>query len=244
MSDTSFDLFASEYSQVMGEEGDYTHANTIDPALFKCVGSFKGKIVYDVACGNGYLSRKLLIEGAKEVWASDLSEKLIELAKKRKGNQVRYSVRRAEDISDLPTGYFDLIIMNMALHYMPDLDLFFSQMKQLLKKKGRIVFTTNHPMRDLARLEMKAPDTNIERVISRAKSYLKVFKDQTMNMWTGNNNLVIYRAPISVVINSLAKNGLYVDCMIEPVTLTNYSVGHQDSSDIPFIYALGARKID
>jgi ubiquinone/menaquinone biosynthesis C-methylase UbiE len=69
MADTSFDKFAEEYDKVNQDTGDYTHENTIDPALFECIGNIKGLKVYELACGNGYNARRMVKEGADEVWA-------------------------------------------------------------------------------------------------------------------------------------------------------------------------------
>jgi ubiquinone/menaquinone biosynthesis C-methylase UbiE len=77
---TSFDSFAEVWDRRVRNAGHYTHQHTILPALFALVGNVRGRTVYDVACGNGFLARKLISKGAKEVWASDISPRLIEIA--------------------------------------------------------------------------------------------------------------------------------------------------------------------
>src|SRR5437773_2009721 len=116
---TSFDSFAEKYDEVMGDTGDITHQRTIDKALFEAVGDFKDKTVYDIGCGNGYISRRLAREGAKEIFASDISPKLVKIAKWKypnPHNKIKYSVRDASNFSEIPANYFDLAIMNMVAH--------------------------------------------------------------------------------------------------------------------------------
>jgi ubiquinone/menaquinone biosynthesis C-methylase UbiE len=56
---SSYDKFAKQYSDSHGEVGDYYHRTQIDPAIYKVVGNPRGKTIYDLGCGNGYLSRNL-----------------------------------------------------------------------------------------------------------------------------------------------------------------------------------------
>lgn len=243
---TSFDDFAIQYDQLNQDDGDYTHSHTVDPALFACLGDVKGKVIYDIACGNGYIARKLVKLGAKQVWASDISEKLVEIAKSKypeNANNIKYFARKGEDTSDLPENFFNVIVINMALHYFPDLETFFADLAKLLKRQGFIVFTTNHPMRHLARLDLNVPGYTAERVLRNGQEYLKVFEDVTFNLWTKKEELNIYRAPISHVVNSLASNGLLIDKMIEPKTDTNYDLDQAAESNIPMFFAMRARKV-
>jgi 2-polyprenyl-3-methyl-5-hydroxy-6-metoxy-1,4-benzoquinol methylase len=49
-------------------------------SLMGLVGDLTGKSVVDVACGDGYFTRKLRRAGAARVLGSDISERMIELA--------------------------------------------------------------------------------------------------------------------------------------------------------------------
>jgi ubiquinone/menaquinone biosynthesis C-methylase UbiE len=45
--------------QQQGDEGDLWHRTLIDPALLRVLGPLEGQHVLDLACGNGYIARKL-----------------------------------------------------------------------------------------------------------------------------------------------------------------------------------------
>lgn len=244
---TSFDSFAEKYDQSMGDTGNITHQKTIDKALFEAIGDFKDKIIYDIACGNGYIARKLDKEGAKEVFASDISEKLIKIAQEKYSEgDIEYSVRDASDFSQLPVGYFDLVVMNMAVHYIQNFEVFVRGLKEILKPGGRFVFTLGHPLSKLAWLDIKHHQHSQGEPLQAAKNYLKVGETTVFSIWSGKEDLKLYRAPLSYYINILADNGLLVDKFIEPETetvmndVTDKTPLH---TSIPIIIAIGAKKI-
>lgn len=248
---TSFDNFADSYDKANGNTGDYTHINTVDPALFECIGDIQGLKIYEIACGNGYNARRMVKEGANEVWASDISTRLIEIASTKYQNsnsQVKYSVRDALDINNLPEDYFDLVIISMAIHYVENLDKLFKNINKLLQRGGRIVFVTNHPLANLGRIDIGAPGYDLEKALQRARKYLESYCEPTVNYWSGQKDLIIYRAPISLMVHTLVRNGFLVDKMIEPRTVTNYANNNLEepknaTTPIPLFYALGATKV-
>ena len=243
--------FGFDYDKVMGDTGDPTHRKTIDPALFKAIGDVKGMTIYDLGCGNGYISRRLIKEGAKEVLASDISADLIKIAQKNYQNpeSIKYLVRNATDFSDIPEGHFDLVIMNMAIFYISDLNGLIKGIAKSLKPGGRFVFTAGHPLRQLGRADAKrkrhAETLTLEAIINDARGYIKEKERTGKNSWV-NGELRLHTAPISFYINLFRKNGLLTDTLIEPKTDTVLSDVNDQTpvfSDIPTIYALGATKI-
>lgn len=248
---SSFDDFAQEYDKSMGDTGDYTHQKTIDPALFEAIGKYKNKTIYDVACGNGYVSRKLANGGAKEVWASDISENLIKIAQTKyenPQNKIKYFVSDSSDFNELPENRFDLVVMNMALHYVPDFEKFTNGLKKVLKKNGRFVFSHPHPLSKLAVKHARNifAQKDIDNLVEDASNYLSVKSRVDYNLWTGEENILYHHAPINHYINILSKHGLYTDKFIEKETHLNINFGENQGlkhSSIPFTYALSAIKI-
>lgn len=170
MSAISFNSLAIQYDREMGENGNYNHQNTIDPALFKAAGTIKGKKVYDIGCGNGYIARRLVKLGAKKVLASDISETLIKIAQAKYNNRgVEYQIQDGANFSNLPEKYFDLVILNMVIHYIKEVDAFFKGVNSILKNNGRIAFTTEHPLGEVARADMKR-SKSLKVVVEKTKS--------------------------------------------------------------------------
>jgi len=214
--DTSWGSVASGYNESMGDTGDYSHQNTIDPPLFELAGDVAGKVVYDVGCGNGYISRRMVREGAREVWASDISEEMIDVAKSRyPSTGISYSVHDAARFDGMPDGHFDLVVMNMAIHLMPDLNALTKGIHALLKPGGRFVFSTDHPLRYVAYKAIDAYDVDI---VAECEDYLVERATQTFNAWTKREDLNMYSRPLSAYLNACGRNGLYVQEVREPKT--------------------------
>ncbi len=242
MSKTSFDEFAAEYDLRMGNEGDYIHQKTIDKSLFKIAGSITNKIVYDIGCGNGYIARKLIKKGAREVWASDISPSLISLAKnKYKTMGINYLIRDGSNFKKIPKDHFDLVVINMTIHYLPNLNSLFSNIADILKPGGKFVFTTDHPLHSLYYFDIgKINDVKV--VLDEANLYRKEHVAKKQNYWDKAKILKTYHRPFSVLINSLSKNGLMVDGLIEPLTKRGISKTAPESS-IPSKFAMSAQKM-
>jgi len=85
------------------------------------------------------------------VTATDFSEELISLAKKRgtpQGKPIIYCVMDATDetsLLSLGDQHFDHLVCTMAFMDIPDLNPFFRAAQKLLKPDGSFVFATAHP---------------------------------------------------------------------------------------------------
>lgn len=242
---TSFDKFAGYYDTVMGKNGDYTHQRTIDPSLFKAIGNCRDLIVYDIGCGNGSIARKFYRKGAKEIWASDISSTLVRIAmKKYPVNGIKYLIRDGCNFDDLPKRHFDIVTLNMSVHYMTSLTRLFSGISDLLKANGKVVFTLDHPLKSVSHFDTKKIE-DFNEVLNRAKRYTKTAKETVYNYWTGKKNLVIYKRPLGKYIEVMAQNNLLVTNIIEPKTkaISNYITMKRVESEIPTILALSAVKL-
>ncbi len=245
MTNSSFDKFAEDYDLMNGDIGDYTHQNMIDPALFEAMASFEDMVIYDVGCGNGYLSRRLAREGAKEVWASDLSSKLIQIAQTKYKNpeeKVKYFTCEASDFTQIPSDYFNIVFANMAVRYFSDFHLFAQGVSKILKTGGKFVFTADHPLRNLAMTVIRPKDYSLENVVKSGTNYLGEYEGESYNPWTGEQKGIRYwHRPISYYVNELSNQGLHTEFMIEPVTKT-LRVHKDDNSaiatPIPTRYAI------
>jgi len=65
---------------------DYYRDELNNPATFKLIGDVRGRLVLDLACGEGYNTKILARKGAK-VTGVDFSEKLVGLTKREEAKQ-------------------------------------------------------------------------------------------------------------------------------------------------------------
>ena len=140
-----WDKFAHEYDKMMGETGDIPHQKLINPAIQQFLGDISGKVILDAGCGNGYRVRRLSVS-TKKVIGIDNSKELIKIAK-RKGIPSTVSFKVADLTKALPfkDGYFDIILSNMVLHYLPNIKPIAKEFKRVLKQGGELVFSICHP---------------------------------------------------------------------------------------------------
>lgn len=126
---------------------DYYRDELNNPATFRLMGNVKGRLVLDLACGEGYNARILARKGAKVVGV-DFSAKLIQLAIAEEAKEklgIDYHIADAADLSRFPSDYFDLATCFMALQDIKNYKSAVAEVARVLKKRGRFVFTIPHP---------------------------------------------------------------------------------------------------
>src|SRR5215467_15511408 len=86
MTTFGWDQMTDWWDKQLGDEGDLWHRTLIDPPLLHLVGEVEGVRLLDLACGNGYLSRRFARQGAI-VTGVDANEPLIERARMREAQE-------------------------------------------------------------------------------------------------------------------------------------------------------------
>ena len=95
--------------------GEWHQLQPLFPAM-------EGSRVLDLGCGYGWHCKYAVEQGAAEALGLDLSEKMIAEARARNADpHIRYEVCGIAEYS-YPAGYYDLVVSNLALHYLADLD--------------------------------------------------------------------------------------------------------------------------
>jgi SAM-dependent methyltransferase len=115
-----------------------------EPSFLALIGDVDGKQVLDLGCGYGHYSELLARKGAK-VLGIDRAELMIAEAKKRSGDLIDYRVADIETV-ELPAESFDVVVSNLAFHYLSDLRRLFDRIFAWLRPGGQLVFTVEHPI--------------------------------------------------------------------------------------------------
>ena len=246
---SSYDKFAKAYSDSHGEEGDYFHKTQIDPAIYKIVGDPKDKTIYDLGCGNGYISRNLAKKGAK-VFASDVSKDLVEIAKGKSIDlDISYSTREGIDFSGFADKQFDVVVMNMVIHYIKDVDTLFKEISRVLKPNGTLVFSTNHFFRPTSPYSdwILGKIKDDERLFIKVTNYLETYSVSTKSGWDNVTELTIINRPLNKYINTMSKYRLYLKVVFEPESVgfaKSFPEELWGTHHIPTFIILGAIKKD
>lgn len=138
-----WDSIAEDYAEMVGRRGNRHARYMIFPAMFELIGDVNNQKVLDCACGEGIVSRQLRELGA-DVTGLDISLRLINIGKKKFNSNSKFINSNATEIP-LPSSYFDLVVINMALHDIEDYQITIREAERVLKNKGRLIFSITHP---------------------------------------------------------------------------------------------------
>jgi len=167
-----WDALAVWRDERMGEEGDLWHRAIIDPTLLRLVGPVRGRRLLDLACGNGYLTRRWARQGAARALGIDASPRSLALARRRERahpSGAEFLRRDAGHLVGLEDGSFDLVVANMALMDLRDAEGAVREVARVLAPRGRFVFSVSHPCFDL--------DDRSAWVVERGRGSDGVFRD-------------------------------------------------------------------
>jgi SAM-dependent methyltransferase len=105
---------------------------------FAAVAEMEPRRVLEVGCGMGNFAERVAREASAEVVATDLSARMVELARER-GLDARVA-----DVQQLPfeDGVFDCAVANAMLYHVVDLDRALTELARVLEPGGRLVAVT------------------------------------------------------------------------------------------------------
>ncbi len=219
-------------------------------AIRKFLGSLKGKSVYEIACGNGYLSRMIKKGGAKEVYASDASPTLIGFAKDKYDRMgINYSVREGTDFTKIPKGRFDAVVIHQGIFYIKDMPKLMKGVRSILKPGGILVFTITHPLFPVFMTEIgQLPTEGGESLVPRSRRYSTNYTKPVRKKWLmdGKPTLVQFTQfsrPLEYYISECVKAGLLIGGIKETPSKTRGKNLKIVTSPIPSSYVVKAVKI-
>jgi ubiquinone/menaquinone biosynthesis C-methylase UbiE len=253
MNTFGWDQMAHWWDEKHGDEGDLWHRALIDPPLLRLAGEVRGLQVLDLACGNGYLSRRFARQGAI-VTAMDANAPLIELVRTREAHEslgITYHVADAAHLETLEDGIFDLVISNMALMDIENAAGAIQEVSRVLKPRGRFVASISHPCFDKVNtsgwdIEYIYPITTIWRKTSR---YREITVAELP--WRKVPGKVVitydYHRPLSWYFRTLRAVGLLVSALEEPEPTEELLANDMQASwiaEIPLHCVIEAWKIE
>ncbi|MHA1772350.1 MAG: class I SAM-dependent methyltransferase [Candidatus Thorarchaeota archaeon] len=138
---------ADAYASLIDGKGTPHQRIILLPSIRRLMGNVSGKDLLDAGCGEGYLDRLLVKEGAN-VTGIDISSRLIRTCierAKEEGLQIQYKVMDICDLIEIPAGSFDVILSNLVLLNVPCLDTALKGFYRVLKPDGVAIVSIVHP---------------------------------------------------------------------------------------------------
>ena len=137
-----YDGIAEAYSAE--NEANLVNAYYERPAMLALAGDVAGRRILDVGCGSGPLFAALRDRGAI-VTGFDKSAGMIELARRRLGDDADLQVADLGRPLPFPDNTFDDVTASLVLHYLEDWGPALAELRRVLKPGGRLVVSVEHP---------------------------------------------------------------------------------------------------
>lgn len=175
--------------------------------------SFSGKDVLDLGCGFGWHCRYAIENGAKSVTGVDISEKMLEKAKKINNLKgIEYVKEALEDI-DYPAEQFDVVLSSLTLHYIESFESISRSVYKWLKPQGCFIFSVEHPVFTAFGNQDWIYGEDGEKLHWPVNNYFREGKREAVFL---GEKLIKYHRTLTSYINVLLKQGFRINEVIEP----------------------------
>lgn len=227
--------FASQYDEVVGNQGDVSHDKIINPVVFELAGDLNEKIVLDAGCGNGYLANRYA-KTAKRVSGVDFTEELIKLAKDRyQKKNLEFKLGNLEKLDFLNDFSFDVVVCNMVLMDVENLSRVISELSRVLKKTGILAASITHPCFENPPNTYSLEDNDGVKIGRVVSNYFK-----TGLVVDEPNKYQHFHYTISDYLNNFSKAGLCLESLVEPNGAK--ILGSNQEDQIPYFLIFKLRK--
>ncbi|WP_285103455.1 class I SAM-dependent methyltransferase [Promicromonospora sp. MEB111] len=195
-----YDEFAASYDAE--NAGSLLNAWYERPAMVRLAGDVRGRKILDAGCGSGPLSGELRDRGA-DMTGFDGSPAMIELARRRLGDDVPLTVADLGEPLPYADHTFDDVVSSLVLHYLEDWDSPLTELRRVLKPGGRLILSVNHP---LVR-PFLFPEENYFAVRQFSEEYEFAGQPGTLTFW---------HRPLHAMTDAFAAAGFSIASMAEP----------------------------
>lgn len=115
------------------------HARSLYPVLLKKLSEIPCHTVLDLGCGTGEMIKLILEQNKdKSLYGLDLSEKMLEVAKQKLGNNTNLILGDSERLPFI-NSFFDVVYCNDSFHHYPAPDKVLSEVRRVLKPSGTFI---------------------------------------------------------------------------------------------------------
>ncbi len=237
------EIFFDGYRKLRGKEGNANELFEM-PALFSLLPSLENKKILDLGCGYGGHCMEFVRMGAERVVGVDISEKMLEIARKENAHErISYLNMAMEDISAIDER-FDLAVSSLALHYVEDFEGVVKNIHSLLNEGGMFVFSQENPIVTCHSGGSRwTKDENGNKIHMNLANY--GIEGERDTVWFVDN-VKKYHRMFSTVVNTLTENGFVIEKMIEPLPTEELLIKYPDHRDLfhkPDFMLIRARKI-
>jgi SAM-dependent methyltransferase len=199
-----YDSFAEAYSAE--NETSLINAYYTRPAILALAGDVTGRRILDAGCGSGPLFASLRDRGAI-MTGFDSSTGMLELARRRLGDEADL---RAADIGSplpFPDGAFDDAIACLVLHYLEDWTAPLAELRRVLAPGGRLIVAVDHPFAILGLQREAGIEFDYFTTYNRSEEWVLGGQTVRMSFWS---------RPLQAMTDAFTAAGFRISIISEP----------------------------
>lgn len=222
------ETLAEYWNKRAGNEGEIYKRLILDPIMFKLVGSFEGKTILDLGCGNGYLVKQFLLQNPKKVILMDISEYNLAFAReKTSDHRIVFTQHDATQPWPIKDNTMDIIYSNMMLNEIEDIKTPIQEAYRVLKRRGKFIFSVTHPSWNLYIFAQEQAGVSATKVKGLGGYFRRGYAKYIMGAnsktapelskyYKKEFEVEHYQRPLSDYFNTLISTGFEVKKIIEP----------------------------
>ncbi len=213
---TDWGEVANWYDQLVGESGSEYQREVVIPGVLRMLALQPGEHAIDIACGQGVLCRILAARGVN-MTGVDAAKELIQTARQRGPESIRYFAGDARELSFLPESSFKAAACMLAIQNINPIAPVFTGVHRLLHPGGRLVIVMMHPCFRGPKASSWGWDEKTKEQYRRVDRYLIPRKtpivthpgsDPDAYTWT-------FHKPIEQYVRAMRNAGLLIDALEE-----------------------------
>ncbi|NLB90770.1 MAG: class I SAM-dependent methyltransferase [Clostridiales bacterium] len=179
----------------------------------KLLPDFAGKRVLDIGCGFGWHCNYAAHHGAKFVLGTDISEKMLEVAKEKTiYDNVTYQKIAMEELG-FPSNSFDVVISSLAFHYTPDFFPICERIAGWLPIGGSFVFSVEHPIYTAQGSQQWIYNDQGEALYWPVDRYFEQGRREAVFL---GEKVIKYHKTLTTYVNGLLQTGFAITHLVEP----------------------------
>lgn len=234
-------IFFEKYSQMTRSMQGLSGAGEWSE-LQKLLPDFAGKRVLDLGCGYGWHCIYAAKQGAEYVLGTDISHKMLEVAKEKTGSlTVEYRCGAMEEL-EADAESFDVILSSLAFHYIEDFPPLVEKIQSWLKPGGSFVFSVEHPVFTAYGTQDWHYGAAGEILHFPVDNYYYEGKRNAVFL---GESVVKYHRTLTTYLNTLLNAGFIIEHIVEPQPPEDMLElpGMKDEMRRPMMLLVSARKI-
>lgn len=210
--------------------------------LRKLFPDFRNKRVLDLGCGFGWHCRYAAEQGAASVLGIDISQKMLEEARKRTDSpRITYLHSPLEDYAYEPER-FDIILSSLAFHYIECFSDLCQKMYQCLIPGGNFIFSVEHPIFTACDAQDWCYNAQGQRQHWPVDNYFLEGRRKTTFL---GEEVIKYHRTLTTLIKSLLASGFELTDLVEPQPAPSLLLNNSEMQDElrrPMMLLAAARK--